>query len=91
MRTWSDWEANGKIQTKTKVDEHGWTHELIATAAEENPRANHVHIKYRKSPSDGSAQLVTCSIKLNGRHEFDRHTMLCTIESVTGLDLPFEA
>jgi len=85
--SWSKFEPKGPVQVASKFD-GGWHHNLVAPLDEPDPRNNHVHFKYRANPGDGTAELVNCSLKVEGRHAVSRYAVIATLNAAAGLNIP---
>lgn len=85
--SWSKFEPRGPVQVAYKFD-GGWHHNLVAPLDEPDPRNNHVHFKYRNRQDDGTAELVNCSLKVEGRHEVSRFALILSLNKAAGLNIP---
>jgi hypothetical protein len=85
--SWSKFEPMGPVQVASKYD-GVWHHNLVAPLDEPDPRNNHVHFKYRSRQDDGTAELVNCSLKLEGRHAISRRTLITALNQAAGLNIP---
>lgn len=86
--SWSKFSPDGSLQIASKFDGE-WYHNLVAPVDEPDPRNNHIHFKYRTDANDGTAELVNCSLKVEGQHKVSRFKLIMGINRLTGLNIPF--
>lgn len=86
---WDDWVVCGKSVISTKFEGY-WMHVLVSSLDEPNPRANHIHYKYRIDAETGRTHsYVLCAITINGMREFSRRQLIDEVNSLTGLNLTY--
>lgn len=91
--SWTDWKDGGVnfpgFQMKINADEvgedHGWVHYLVAPPDEEDPDANHIHLKWRISTDEW----VVAAVKVDRIRVINRRELIEAINSQTGLNLQY--